>query len=171
VALGRHGAATLSSDAVVHELYREPRVRDAVATRFGPGVVGADGEIDRTRLGVIAFGDAEALGFLERLLHPLVAVELERWRDLQAAGGAPLLVHEVPLLFEAGLEGRYDRVVLVTAPDDVRRARVGPDFDRRSARQLPEDEKRRRADEVVDNTGPLEELDAWAADLVRRLGR
>jgi len=80
-------------------------------------------------------------------------------------------VHEVPLLFEAGLEDRYDRVVLVTAPDDVRRARDPERWSQRAARQLGEDEKRGRADDVYDNTGSLEELDAWVAALVERLTR
>ena len=168
-AFARHGAATLSSDAVVHELYTRPQVRDAVVERLGPEVLDSHGEVDRSRVAAQVFGRPERLRSLEGLLHPLVADELARWRD-EHEGDASLLVHEVPLLFEAGLEDRYDRVVVVTAPDEQRRQR-SPEWERRSAHQLPEDEKRRRADEVYENTGSLEDLDAWVAALVRRLTR
>ena len=86
-AFARCGCPTLSSDAVVHELYRTAPVRDAVVARLGAGVLGADGEVDRAALGAVAFADPEVLRFLEGLLHPLVADELERWRAAQAAPG------------------------------------------------------------------------------------
>jgi dephospho-CoA kinase len=159
----------LSSDAVVHELYRRPAIRDAVVERVGPEVLGDDGELDRTALGAIAFGDAELLAFLERLIHPLVALESEAFRREAEQAGARVAVQEIPLLFERGGSERFDRTVLVTAPDDVRRAR-DPRAATRQAHQMPEDEKRALADEVFVNDGSLEALDAWVADLVRRLG-
>jgi dephospho-CoA kinase len=168
-AFARHGAATLSSDAVVHHLYTRAAVRDAVVELLGPGVLDERGEIDRARVAAQVFGHPDRLRALEGLMHPLVAAELLRWRD-EHAGTAPLLVHEVPLLFEAGLEDRYDRVVVITAPDELRRERA-PEWERRSAHQLPEDEKRRRADDVYVNAGSLADLDAWVAALVRRLAR
>ncbi len=159
----------LSSDAVVHELYRRPAIRNAVVERVGLQVLGADGEIDRAALGALAFGDPDLLAFLERLLHPLVAVESERFRRQAEEAGARVAVQEIPLLFERGGADRYDRTVLITAPDDVRSSR-----DRRAvtrqAHQMPEEEKRALADEVFVNDGSLEDLDAWVADLVRRLG-
>jgi dephospho-CoA kinase len=159
----------LSSDAVVHELYRRPAIRDAVVERVGPEVLGADGEVDRAALGAVAFRDPELLAFLERLLHPLVALESERFRREAERTGARVAVQEIPLLFERGGADRFDRTVLITAPDEVRRAR-DPRAATRQAHQLPEDEKRALADEVFVNDGSLEALDAWVADLVRSLG-
>jgi dephospho-CoA kinase len=159
----------LSSDAVVHELYRRPHVRDTVVERAGPRVLGADGEVDRRVLGALAFDDPSLLADLERLLHPLVADETERFRREAEASGAAVAVHENPLLFERGGGGRYDRTVLITAPDDVRRARDPERFDRRRAHQLPEDDKRALADEVFVNDGSVDALDDWVADLLRRL--
>jgi dephospho-CoA kinase len=159
----------LSSDAVVHELYRRPAIRNAVAERVGLQVLGADGEIDRAAMGALAFGDPDLLAFLERLLHPLVAVESERFRREAEEAGARVAVQEIPLLFERGGADRYDRTVLITAPDDVRSSR-DPRAVTRQAHQMPEDEKRALADEVFVNDGSLEDLDDWVADLVRRLG-
>jgi dephospho-CoA kinase len=168
-AFGRHGAVTLSSDAVVHELYRRQDVREAVAARFGAQILDGAGEVDRGRLGAAVFADPDGLRFLEGLLHPLVSEELAGVTRSATERGERLVVHEVPLLFEAGLEGRYDLVLLVTAPDDVRRARVGERFDQRASSQLPEADKRARAGLVYDNDGTPEELDAWVAALVERL--
>ena len=164
------GCPTLSSDAVVHALYREPDVRSAVVERFGPGVLGDDGEVARAALAARVFSDDIARRWLEQLLHPRVAAALERWRSEQeAAQPGALLVHEVPLLYEARLAGRYDAVVLITAPDDVRRARTPERFDERAAKQLPESEKVARADHVYVNDGTVAELEDWVGDLVARL--
>jgi dephospho-CoA kinase len=169
-AFAQLGCPTLSSDAIVHGLYREPDVRSAVVERFGPGVLGDDGEIARAAVAARVFSDDIARRWLEQLLHPRVAAALEAWRGEQsAADPRALLVHEVPLLFEAGLADRYDAVVLITAPDDVRRARTGERFDARAATQLPEAEKAARADHVYVNDGTLAELERWVADLVARL--
>jgi dephospho-CoA kinase len=159
----------LSSDAVVHELYRRPDVRDAVVERVGPQALGSDDEVDRAALGVLAFSDPALLDDLERLVHPLVAAETERFRRAAELAGARVAVHENPLLFERGGRDRYDRTVLITAPDDVRRARDPERFDRRRGHQMPEQEKRALADEVYVNDGSLEALDAWVAGLLARL--
>ncbi len=164
------GCATLSSDAVVRELYGRTDVRSAVAEHFGPGVLGPDGEISRPALAALVFSDEEARRWLERLLHPLVAEELERWRSEQeAARPGALLVHEVPLLFEAGLADRYDLVVLITAPDSLRRARMPERYDERAATQLPEADKIVQADRVYVNDGSPAELERWVAELVAGL--
>ena len=169
-AFARLGCPTLSSDAVVHDLYRDPEVRAAVAARFGPGVLGADGEGARAAVGARVFADPAERRWLEGLLHPLVAAAVERWTREQAAEDpGALLVHEVPLLYEAGLPDRYDAVVLITAPDDVRRARSPARFDERASAQLPEAEKIARADHVYVNDGTPEDLERWVAGLVARL--
>lgn len=167
-AFARHGAVTLSSDDVVHRLYDLPEVRAAVAERVGGDILLADGSIDRRELGRRAFADPELLRFLEQLLLPLVAERFAAWRDEQVAGGAPLLVHEAPTLFEAGVQDRYDAIVTITAPEDVREQRR-PGAAVRMARQLPESEKAARSDYVYSNTGTLEQLDQFVADVVGEL--
>ena len=164
------GCPTLSSDAIVRGLYGRPAVRAAVAEHFGPDVLGADGEVSRPALATRVFADAEARRWLERLLHPMVAEALERWRsEHEAARPGAILVHEVPLLFEADLADRYDLVVLITAPDELRRSRVPERYDERSATQLPEEHKIPRADRVYVNDGTPAELEQWVAGLVAGL--
>jgi dephospho-CoA kinase len=169
-AFAQLGCPTLSSDEIVHGLYLDPEVRAAVAEHFGPGVLGDDGEVARPALAGRVFADEGDRRWLEALLHPRVAAALERWRaEQEAAHPGALLVHEVPLLYEAGLADRYDAVVLITAPADVRRARHPAHFDERAAAQLPEGEKAARANHVYVNDGTPEELERWVADLVGRL--
>ena len=152
----------------MHDLYGDPDVLRAVVERFGPGVLAAGGEVDRTALGARAFAQEGGIAYLEGLLHPRIEGRRRAWAAEQAARRPPppLLVCEVPLLFEAGAEGGFDAALLVTAPTDVRRRRVearGQDFDERSARQLPEDEKAARADRVLVNDAGLDDLRAWVA--------
>jgi dephospho-CoA kinase len=168
-AFAKLGCPTLSSDAVVHELYATREVREAVVDLFGVEVLAPDGEVERGRVAARAFADPAVLRSLERLMHPLVARRVGEFRAAADAAGAPLCVHEVPLLFEAGLADRYDLVVLVTAPDELRRARDPRRFAARAAHQLSENEKRLLADEVYVNDGTRAELEAWVEALVRRL--
>ena len=169
-AFAQLGCPTLSSDAIVHALYLEPEVRAAVVERFGPGVLGGDGEVDRSALGARVFADDADRRWLEQLLHPRVSAALERWRgEQEAAHPGALLVHEVPLLYEAGVADRYDAVVLITAPAELRSARRPEQFGQRAAMQLPEAEKAAQADHVYVNDGTPAELERWVADLVARL--
>jgi dephospho-CoA kinase len=161
---------------VIHRLYREPDVVGAVVRRFGSDVLGADGQVDRARLGRMVFGDPEGMAFLERLLHPRVGAERERWLAERAREPHPpaVVVCEVPLLFEVGAEDQFDVVAVVSAPEQVRRARVearGQDFAARAARQLPEEAKLARADERYVNDGTLADLEDWVADVLARRGR
>ena len=167
-AFRRHGASVLSSDDVVRELYRRPDVIRAVAEHFGPQALDADGSVDRARVAERVFADAEQRTWLESLLLPLIAERFSEWRDTETAAGALLLVHEAPTLFEAGIERRYDTIVTITAPRDVREARR-PGASQRMAHQLPEDEKVARSQHVFHNTGSLEDLDRWVSELVREL--
>ena len=162
------GAAVLSSDQLVHQIYAEPEVREAVAERFGVGVLTTTGEVDRTALAGIVFEDPGGRRFLEQLIHPRVGAARAAWERAQRRKSPPppLLVCEVPLLFEAGLSDRFDAVLVVTASDGVRRARVearGQDFAARREHQMPEDEKVARADRAIVNDGSLDELNAWVA--------
>ena len=170
-AFARHGAATVSSDEIVHHLLRRDDVRDAIVTRMGNGVLSPEGEIDRGALGTIVFNDRAALTWLEELLHPLVSVEYLQWRDqLATLPDAPrVCVTEVPLLYETGGDARFDKVVVVTAPSKLRRARSEVATEDRESRLLPDAEKARRADFVYKNIGSIEELDAFVASVMQSL--
>lgn len=167
-AFRRHGAATLSSDEGVRRLYAREPVKAAVREHFGPHVITPDGEVDRAAIGAIVFADAAELRWLEGLLLPLLAEEFAAWREREVDGGARLLVHEAPTLFEAGVDGRYDVILTVTAPAGVREARR-PGARRQMAHQLPEDEKAARSDYVYENTGTLDDLDRYVAGLAEQL--
>jgi dephospho-CoA kinase len=158
-AFARHGAATLSADQVVHDLIaQDPDVRSALQARFG--------STDRSDIGHVVFADRAALAWLEQLLHPRVAAIQRGWLETV---DAPVAVVEIPLLYETGGEERFDRVVVVTAPDDVRAARRRPPADDRDARLLPDEEKVARADYAYVNDGSLEQLDAWVAGVMAEL--
>jgi dephospho-CoA kinase len=170
-AFARNGAATVSSDEIVHHLLRRPEVRDAVIARMGHGIVAPDGEIDRGALATVVFNDREALGWLEELLHPLVSIEYLQWREQLAELAHPprVSVTEVPLLYETGGDARFDKVVVITAPSKLRKARSVVATDDREARLIPDAEKMRRADFSFKNTGSLEELDAFVKSVMTEL--
>jgi len=167
-AFARHGAATVSSDEIVHHLLLRDDVKRAVVERVGNGVVAPDGEIDRGALATAVFNDRDALRWLEELLHPLVAAEYLQWReDLAKLPNAPqVCVTEVPLLYEVGGDVRFDKVVTITAPTKLRRARSVVAVDEREARLIPDKEKVKRADYAYTNTGSLEELDAFVISVM-----
>ena len=170
-AFARHGAATVSSDEIVHHLLRRPDVRETVVTRMGNGIVAPDGEIDRGALATVVFNDREALAWLEELLHPLVAAEYLEWRDrLAELPDAPRVsVTEVPLLYESGGDARFDKVVVITAPKKLRRARSHVVVEDRESRLIDDREKVARADYAFTNIGSIEELDAFVASVMRDL--
>lgn len=170
----RHGAATVSSDEIVHHLLAtDPEVERALVDRLGDEILGEDGAPDRERIALRVFKDRGALEFLEGLLHPLVSREYLAWRDQLAALPNPprVCVTEVPLLYEVGAETRFDKVVVITAPAKLREARRGGRKDDREARLLPDKDKAKRADFVYVNTGTPEELDAWVAGVMATLTR
>lgn len=168
----RHGAATVSSDQIVHHLLAtDDLVRDALVERFDPQILGEDGRPDRAAIAGVVFRDPEALAFLERLLHPLVSREYLQWRDRLAALDEPptVCVTEVPLLFESGAEARFDVVVVITAPRRLREARRDAPIDEREQRLLPDREKVRRADYHYRNVGTEDDLDAWVEGVMAAL--
>ena len=166
LAFARHGAATASADEIVHRLYGDPEVKAALVERWGDDVL-SGGEVDRKRVGEIVFADRDELDWLESLLHPRVVVEQARWRSEQTA---PLVVVEIPLLYETGGEARFDAVVVITAPEETRRGRTEvADVTERQGRLLSDEEKAERADFVYVNDGSLEELDAFVRSVVQRL--
>ncbi len=168
----RHGAATVSSDEVVHHLVgTDPEVKRALVERLGEGILGPDGVPDRELIALRVFKDRDALDFLEKLLHPLVSREYLAWREQLARLPDPprVCVTEVPLLYEVGAETRFDKVAVVTAPSKLREARTRVRRDDRESRLLPDREKVKRADFVYVNTGTLDDLDAWVAGVLATL--
>ena len=173
-AFRRHGAATVSSDEIVHHLLAtDDGVRDALVDRLGSQILGRDDRPDRVAIARIVFRDREALAFLEQLLHPLVSKEYLDWREQLANLDHPpkICVTEVPLLFEAGGDSRFDRVVVITAPRRLREARRNAPLDDREQRLLPDREKVRRADYHYRNVGSEDDLDAWVAGVMDSLSR
>jgi dephospho-CoA kinase len=171
-AFARHGAAVISSDEIVHELLREDdEVKRAIVDRLGEEVLGEGGEIDRGKVGKIVFSDPQALAWLEGTLHPLVVKRYLTWREDLAREPDPpaVCVTEVPLLYEVGGEARFDKVVVVTAPAEVRISRrIGPLQDREQ-RLIPDAEKMQRADFVYVNEGTLDDLDRFVSGVVATL--
>ena len=170
-AFARRGAATVSSDEIVHELLRRDELRERVVERLGNGVVGPDGSLDRGAIATVVFNDPDALAWLEALLHPLVAAEYLLWREQLARLPNPpgVCVTEVPLLYESDAASRFDKVVVITAPAAVRRARSEATLDQREQRLLPDAEKAARADYVYVNTGSLAELEEFVGSVVNEL--
>jgi dephospho-CoA kinase len=171
-AFRRHGAATVSSDEIVHHLLRtDPEVKKALVERLGEEILDGEGIPDRERIALTVFKDRDALDFLEKLLHPLVSREYLEWREQLAGLPSPprVCVTEVPLLYEVGAETRFDKVVVITAPAKLREARRGGRTDDRESRLLPDREKAQRADFTYVNTGTPEELDAWVAGVMATL--
>jgi dephospho-CoA kinase len=166
IAFARHGAAVISSDDVVHRLYRDDEGLQAVLRERWGDRVFRDGEVDRKAVGRIVFADRAELAWLESELHPRVRAAVDDWLAEQMADVA---VAEIPLLFETGGEGRFDRVVVVTAPAEVREARRGAAVAEREERLVPEEEKVRRADFCFVNDGSLEALDAFVAGVLEEL--
>ncbi|WP_187968958.1 dephospho-CoA kinase [Aquibium microcysteis] len=154
------GVPVNDADAVVHELYRGKAV-PLVAAAFPQTVV--DGIVDRNRLSTAVLGDSAALKRLEAIVHPLVREAEMDFLAKHRAAGTPLVVLDIPLLFEVGAEGRVDRVAVVSAPADVQRSRVlarpgmtAGKFEAILAKQVPDSEKRARADFVIDTGQGME---------------
>lgn len=170
-ALERLGAATLSSDAIVHDLLAEPDVREALVDRWGDGIL-ADGGVDRRRVGEIVFRRPEELSWLEGRLHPMVGERIAAWRAALDPT-VPLAVVEVPLLFESGMDVAFDATIAVVASEETRTGRAGARgtelMEGRTSRQLPQHEKAARATYVVANDGDVAELEASLAEVMKDL--
>lgn len=175
VALKRLGAATISTDAVVHELYGSDTVRDAVRARWGEDVFAPDGTVDRGAIARHVFATPAEREWLEGLLWPLVGQRVWSFRtEQEAADPAPkAAVVETPLLFEAGMHEMYDATIAVVADEDVRRARAAARgheaVDERAARQLTQDEKAQRATFAVRNDGTEADLEAALSSVLEKL--
>jgi dephospho-CoA kinase len=174
-ALERLGTAVLSTDAVVHELYGTERLRGAVTGRWGEDILAPGGTVDRAAVAARVFADEGDRAWLEGMLWPLVGERVEEWlAEVRTRRPAPrAAVVEVPLLFEAGMEGAYDATIAVIAEERVRRERAvrrGHALEEaRAARQLSQEEKARRATFVVRNDGSERDLATQLSDLLDTL--
>ena len=173
-ALERLGAEVLSSDAVVHELYEGAPLREAVVARFGAEVAPED-RVDRAAVARRAFASPEDRVWLEGVVWPLVGARVAEWLEQARARRPrpPAAVVEVPLLFEAGLEGIYDATIVVIAEESIRRERAAARghelVAERAARQLSQEEKARRASFVVRNDGTEEDLERELSTVLGKL--
>jgi dephospho-CoA kinase len=174
-ALERLGATTLSTDAVVHELLESEEIRDELVARFGDRVA-PDGRIDRSAVATLVFERADERKWLESILWPRVGERVDGWRREMSERKPPprALVVEVPLLFEAGMEGVFDDTIAVVADEQVRSARAAErghaGLESRANRQLSQQEKAERAGYVVQNDGTLEELEETLSGLLANIG-
>jgi dephospho-CoA kinase len=167
------GVPVLDSDQIVHDLYRGAAVAPIEAVF--PGVA-VGGVIDRARLAERVLGDSDALKRLEAIVHPLVWAARDDFLKDQAAQGAKVVVYDVPLLFETGAEKSVDVIVVVSAPEDVQKTRVlaRPGMTEGKlaailAKQVPDSEKRARADFAVDTGGGVETARSQVRDILRQL--
>lgn len=160
------GVPFYSSDAAVHALYAPGGAAVAPVSAAFPGVL-KDGGIDRAALSAHVINDPVAMKKLEQIVHPIVAQANREFREKHLAAGTPVVLYDIPLLFEGGSEGAFDKVVVVSAPAEVQRARVlarpgmtEEKFEALLARQMPDAEKRARADFVIDTGVSLDETRA-----------
>jgi dephospho-CoA kinase len=173
-ALKRLGAAVLSTDRVVHELYDDPSVRDAVVERFGSSVL-SDGGVDRSAVAKAAFATEEDRAWLEGILWPRVGGRMTQWRaELERSAEPPrAAVVEVPLLFESGMDDAFDATIAVVADEELRVERAGArgheSLEARHKRQLTQDEKAQRATYTVVNDGSIERLESKLSSILEML--
>lgn len=175
-ALERLGARTLSTDAVVHELYTEAELRDLVVERWGPEVA-PGGVVDRSVVAQHVFADEAERKWLESVVWPMVGAKV--WAFRQAAEAAdpppPAAVVETPFLFEAGMETGYDATIAVIAPETLRSERAGErghhGVDQRNSRHLTQEQKAERATYTVVNDGTIADLESRLGDVLADLVR
>lgn len=175
--LGELGALVFDADRIAHRALARDDVRDAIVTRFGDGVLDDERAIDRAALGAIVFRDREALDDLEAILHPVVQREIEV--GLSAARRDPnrrMAVIDAPLLLEAGLDALCDRLVFVDVDEETRFERIKhnrgwdlAELRRRESFQKNLNEKRRRADTMMDNNSSASTLKTRVRDVWQRL--
>jgi dephospho-CoA kinase len=169
------GVPVHDADAAVHALYEGEAV-PLIENAF-PGST-ADGKVDRAKLAAIVVGDATAIARLEAIVHPLVGRVRDRFLDEAQARGAPVVVLDIPLLFETRGERHCDAVVVVSAPAEVQKRRAferpgmtEEKFTALLAKQMPDEEKRRRADFVVDSSHSFDHARAQVRDILQAVAK
>jgi len=169
------GVPVYDADAAVHSVYSSTAV-PVVEAAF-PGTT-ADGRVDRQKLSQRVLGNPEALKKLEQIVHPLLGAHRQKFLEDAEKAGAPIVLMDVPLLFETGGEKRMDAVIVVSAPAELQRQRVlaresmtHEKLDAILARQMPDAEKRKRADFVVDTSRGLEPVRADVRDILAKVAK
>ena len=169
------GVPVYDADATVHRLY-EGEAAPAIEAAFPGATVG--GKVDRTRLSAQVVHDPAAMRRLEQIVHPMLGASRQKFLDDAEQSGAPVAVVDVPLLFETGGETRVDAVVVVTTTPEIQRERIlardnmtGEKLDAILARQLPDAEKRKRADFVVDTSHGLDPVRVRIRDILAQAGK
>jgi dephospho-CoA kinase len=169
-ALERLGAATLSTDALTHELLASDEMRDLLVGELGAEVA-PNGQIDRSAVATQVFGEEEKRKWLEGVLWPRVGARVAEFRE--SVQDAPAAVVEVPLLFESGMEAVFDKTIAVVADEGVRAERAAARghelVEARAARQLTQDEKAQKADFVVRNDGTVDDLEGKLSAVLEKL--
>ena len=163
------GAKIIDADAIAHELYRPGHeVLQELVKHFGPEILKADGELDRAKLATLVF-DGGRVEELNKIVHPAVIRQQEQWmRALGEKDPNAVAIVEAALILEAGAKDRFDRIMVVTCKPGQKTTRFSQrtgmsadaaraDVERRNKAQMPDEEKARRADFVIDNSGPVEE--------------
>jgi dephospho-CoA kinase len=174
--LAARGVPTIDADRLAHEaLAPESPGAAAVVERFGPGILDADGRIDRRALGALVFGDSQARRALEAIVHPAVYDAIVRW-FAGLPSDAAVAVADIPLLYETGHEGDADVVIVAACPPDEQLRRVmsrdhltEAEARARLAAQWPIDDKVRRADHVIWTTGTFAETERRIEDVIEKL--
>jgi dephospho-CoA kinase len=170
-AFERLGAATVSSDAVVHELLDSEPLLGRLTERWGEEVA-PEGRVDRNKIGEIVFADPDELGWLESQIHPLVGQRIGEWLG-SLSEQTRIAVVEVPLLFEGEMAPVFDTTLAVVTADELRRERAEARghtlVGEREARQLGQEEKAARAEHVVENDGTVEDLEGRLSALIAKL--
>ena len=168
------GVPVYNADRAVHELYESKPVIENLSRIFPDCLT--DGRIDRSKLSKTIVKDPSKLVLLERFIHPLVRKKEKDFVKMHRDRGDPLVVLDIPLLFETGPEGRVDKIAVVSAPTEIQRQRVlarsGWDdekLDRILSRQISDEEKRRRADFVIDTGKSLDDAREQVKHLISRL--
>ncbi|MFL0555850.1 MULTISPECIES: dephospho-CoA kinase [Paenibacillus] len=177
--LAERGAAIIDADVIAREIMEpEHPVLAAVSERFGPGVLNADGTLNRKKLGEIVFSNPEERKALEALTHPAIRAEMkQRMEELEAADPHRLVVADIPLLYESGLDPLYERIMVVYVPREVQLTRLmlrdglsKEAAEQRINAQMDIEIKKERADILIDNSGGLEETKRQIDDFWRDQG-
>lgn len=167
----------LEADPIGHELLKPGQeAREEIVREFGGAILGADGAVDREKLGAIVFADHERLARLNRILHPRILDAAQKWfQALDRPGGPELAVFSAALIFESGYDKKLDRIIVCWCSPEQQLARLkerGLSADEarlRIAAQMPADEKRRMADDVIDSSGSMEETERQVREVAARL--
>lgn len=169
----QHGVPAIGSDDIVHALYENEAVEPIEALFQGST---KDGKVDRAELSKHVIGNSDAFACLEALIHPLVKLKQDEFVEIARRQGLDLVLLDIPLLFEIGAETRVDAVIVVTCDAKIQRERVlarknmtTEKFEAILAKQMPDQEKRARADHIVDTSVGMQETEAQVIAIIKAL--